>query len=71
MTDKYDSPFCTPQERFLPDKAIDLVDEACSSVRVQLDSRPEEIDQLERHKMTLQVGQAGPAAVDVQHIAWW
>eukprot|EP00730_Choanoeca_flexa_P011060 TRINITY_DN2258_c0_g1_i1.p1 TRINITY_DN2258_c0_g1~~TRINITY_DN2258_c0_g1_i1.p1 ORF type:complete len:895 (+),score=328.74 TRINITY_DN2258_c0_g1_i1:111-2795(+) len=41
--------------RFLPDKAIDLVDEACANTRVQLDSRPEEIDQLERRKLQLQV----------------
>ncbi|GMH40192.1 hypothetical protein BSKO_08096 [Bryopsis sp. KO-2023] len=43
------------QSRFLPDKAIDLIDEACSSVRVQLDSKPEEIDMLERQKVRLQV----------------
>ncbi|GAX82249.1 hypothetical protein CEUSTIGMA_g9677.t1 [Chlamydomonas eustigma] len=43
------------QGRFLPDKAIDLVDEACSNVRVQLDSEPEHIDQMQRHKMRLQV----------------
>lgn len=36
------------QSRFLPDKAIDLIDEACSNVRVQLDSMPEEIDQMNR-----------------------
>ena len=36
------------QNRFLPDKAIDLIDEACSNVRVQLDSMPEEIDQMNR-----------------------
>eukprot|EP00920_Eleutheroschizon_duboscqi_P037923 GHVT01090790.1.p1 GENE.GHVT01090790.1~~GHVT01090790.1.p1 ORF type:complete len:1135 (-),score=313.24 GHVT01090790.1:1983-5387(-) len=36
------------QGRFLPDKAIDLVDEACATLRVQLDSQPEEIDELER-----------------------
>eukprot|EP00798_Chlamydomonas_sp_ICE-L_P017600 gene17600-23931_t len=41
--------------RFLPDKAIDLVDEACSSVRVQLDSKPEEIDSMERQRQQLQV----------------
>ncbi|XP_076947548.1 chaperone protein ClpB1-like [Bidens hawaiensis] len=40
--------------RFLPDKAIDLVDEACANVRVQLDSRPEEIDNLERKKLQLE-----------------
>ena len=41
--------------RFLPDKALDLVDEACANTRVQLDSRPEVIDQLERRKLQLQV----------------
>ncbi|CAH1422430.1 unnamed protein product [Lactuca virosa] len=41
--------------RFLPDKAIDLVDEACANVRVQFDSQPEEIDNLERKKMQLKV----------------
>lgn len=41
-------------QRFLPDKAIDLVDEACASTRVQLDSQPEIIDKLER--MELQLG---------------
>ena len=45
-------------DRFLPDKAIDLVDEACANVRVQLDSQPEEIDKLERRKMQLEVSQA-------------
>jgi len=41
--------------RFLPDKAIDLVDEACASTRVQLDSQPEIIDQLERRELQLDV----------------
>lgn len=41
--------------RFLPDKAIDLVDEACANVRVQLDSQPEAIDQLQRKSLQLQV----------------
>ncbi|WCJ20204.1 Chaperone protein ClpB [Euphorbia peplus] len=41
--------------RHLPDKAIDLVDEACANVRVQLDSQPEEIDNLERKKIRLEV----------------
>lgn len=43
--------------RFLPDKAIDLMDEACSNVRVQLDSKPEGIDSLERQRVRLQVEQ--------------
>ncbi|CAL9048091.1 unnamed protein product [Musa banksii] len=41
--------------RHLPDKAIDLVDEACANVRVQLDSQPEEIDNLERKRIQLEV----------------
>lgn len=41
--------------RFMPDKAIDLVDEACANVRVKLSSRPEEIDQLERKKNQLEI----------------
>ncbi|KAE9602211.1 putative ClpA/B family, Clp ATPase, P-loop containing nucleoside triphosphate hydrolase [Lupinus albus] len=41
--------------RHLPDKAIDLVDEACANVRVQLDSEHEEIDNLERKGMQLEV----------------
>ena len=35
-------------DRFLPDKAIDLIDEACATIRVQLDSVPEELDNLQR-----------------------
>jgi len=42
-------------DRFLPDKAIDLVDEACASARVELDSSPAEIDALERRRMQLEV----------------
>jgi len=41
--------------RFLPDKAIDLIDEACANTRVQLDSRPENIDALERRKNQLEI----------------
>ncbi|KAG0314695.1 hypothetical protein BGZ99_007920 [Dissophora globulifera] len=41
--------------RFLPDKAIDLMDEACANTRVQLDSQPEVIDQLERRHLQLEV----------------
>ncbi len=42
-------------DRFLPDKAIDLVDEAASRVRVQIDSMPEELDQTERKRMQLEI----------------
>jgi len=41
--------------RFLPDKAIDLIDEACANTRVQLDSQPEVIDVLERKSLQLEV----------------
>ncbi|MFW5859087.1 MAG: ATP-dependent chaperone ClpB [Planctomycetota bacterium] len=41
--------------RFLPDKAIDLIDEACASRRVELDSQPTVIDQLERRQLQLEV----------------
>jgi len=43
------------RDRFLPDKAIDLLDEACSAIRVQLDSQPEIIDRLERRKLQLEI----------------
>lgn len=43
------------KERFMPDKAIDIIDEACANVRVQLDSQPEVIDTLERRQLQLQV----------------
>jgi ATP-dependent Clp protease ATP-binding subunit ClpB len=41
--------------RFLPDKAIDLVDEAASRIRIAIDSMPEEIDELERRILQLEV----------------
>ncbi|HEU4427868.1 MAG TPA: AAA family ATPase, partial [Myxococcota bacterium] len=42
-------------ERFLPDKAIDLVDEAASRVRVQIDSMPEDLDVIERKRTQLEI----------------
>ncbi len=44
--------------RQLPDKAIDCIDEACASVRVQLDSQPDVIDKLERTKLKLEIEEA-------------
>jgi len=41
--------------RFLPDKAIDLLDEACANIRVQLDSQPESIDILQRKILQLEI----------------
>ena len=42
-------------ERFLPDKAIDLVDEAASRLKMEIESRPEQVDQLERRILQLEV----------------
>src|ERR1043165_4414396 len=42
-------------DRFLPDKAIDLIDEAAASLRIQIDSLPTEIDQLERRATQLEI----------------
>jgi ATP-dependent Clp protease ATP-binding subunit ClpB len=45
-------------DRFLPDKAIDLVDEASSRLRMEVDSKPEEIDELDRRIIQLKIEQA-------------
>jgi len=45
-------------DRFLPDKAVDLMDEAASRLRMELDSMPTEIDQLERQIMQLEIEQS-------------
>ena len=42
-------------DRFLPDKAIDLIDEAASSLRIEIDSMPEEIDTMLRQKIQLEI----------------
>ena len=45
-------------DRFLPDKAIDLIDEACATVRTEIDSVPAELDQVERRVMQLEIEEA-------------
>ncbi|WP_288746461.1 ATP-dependent chaperone ClpB [uncultured Enterococcus sp.] len=45
-------------DRFLPDKAIDLVDEACSTIRVEMNSMPTELDQVTRRLMQLEIEEA-------------
>ncbi len=45
-------------DRFLPDKAIDLVDEACAQIRTEMDSLPAELDQLTRRVMQLEIEEA-------------
>src|SRR6185503_6476000 len=42
-------------DRFLPDKAIDLIDESASRLRIEIDSLPQEIDEVERRIMQLQI----------------
>ncbi len=49
MSDRYIS------DRFLPDKAIDLVDEACASIRTEMDSMPAELDAVTRRAMRLEI----------------
>jgi len=46
------------QDRFLPDKAIDLLDEACASIRTEMDSMPAELDQITRKVMRLEIEEA-------------
>ena len=45
-------------DRFLPDKAIDLIDEAASKVRIEIDSKPEAMDKLDRRMIQLQIERA-------------
>ena len=45
-------------DRFLPDKAIDLVDEACAMIRTEIDSLPSELDDIRRHIMQLEIEDA-------------
>ena len=52
LSDRYIS------DRFLPDKAIDLVDEACALIKTELDSMPAELDELNRKKMQLEIEEA-------------
>ena len=52
LSDRYIS------DRFLPDKAIDLVDEACAMVKTELDSMPAELDDLQHHITQLQIEEA-------------
>ena len=45
-------------DRFLPDKAIDLVDEACAMIKTELDSMPAELDEMQRHIMQMEIEEA-------------
>ena len=45
-------------DRFLPDKAIDLIDEACATIRTEIDSLPEEVDRISRRVTQLEIEEA-------------
>ncbi|MCO6008164.1 ATP-dependent chaperone ClpB [Actinoallomurus purpureus] len=51
-------------DRFLPDKAIDLVDEACAKLRTEIDSMPAELDELTRRVMRLEIEEAALSKED-------
>lgn len=51
-------------DRFLPDKAVDLIDEATSSLRMEIDSMPDELDQLKRRIKQLEINKAALLAAD-------
>jgi ATP-dependent Clp protease ATP-binding subunit ClpB len=53
-------------DRFLPDKAIDLVDEACAMIRTEIDSMPAELDELTRRVMRLEIEETGLAKEEDQ-----
>ncbi|WP_406315533.1 ATP-dependent chaperone ClpB [Streptosporangium sp. NBC_01639] len=53
-------------DRFLPDKAIDLVDEACAMLRTEIDSMPAELDELTRRVMRLEIEEAALAKEEDQ-----
>jgi len=55
LSDRYIS------DRFLPDKAIDLVDEACATIRTEIDSMPSELDQVNRRALQLEIEDAALA----------
>ena len=54
-------------DRFLPDKAIDLIDEACASIRVEMDSMPEDLDELRRKLMQLEIEEAALNKEDTEN----
>src|SRR4029077_18919120 len=54
-------------DRFLPDKAIDLVDEAASRLRIEIDSMPVELDETRRRIMQLEI-ERGPVARVAAHV---
>lgn len=60
-------------ERFLPDKAIDLIDESASKLRLEIDSLPEELDQIERKLMQLEIEKVAIAREDdtnkIEHLS--
>ena len=51
-------------DRYLPDKAIDLIDEACAMIRTEMDSMPTELDEISRHIIQLQIEEAAISKED-------
>ena len=60
-------------DRFLPDKAIDLVDEACAMIRTEIDSMPTELDEIQRKIMQLEIEEAAlkkeTDQISLEHLA--
>ena len=54
-------------DRFLPDKAIDLIDEACASIRVDMDSMPSDLDEMRRKIMQLEIEEAALSDEDTKN----
>ncbi len=63
MSDRYIS------DRFLPDKAVDLIDEAASGLRMEIESRPIEVDEVERKIQQLEIERAALAKEDAEQVA--
>ena len=57
-------------ERFLPDKAIDLIDEAASRLRLQIDSKPERLDELDRRVVQLKIERAALIKAASKAVDW-
>jgi len=59
-------------DRFLPDKAIDLVDEACAMIRTELDSMPAELDEISRRVLQLEIEETAlkQERISPVRIAW-
>ena len=55
-------------DRFLPDKAIDLIDEASARLRIEVDSKPEEIDEIDRRIIQLKIEREALKRNQIRHL---